>query len=153
MFAVWMSVSLWLSTRMVSYLRSWTLQHHPLCQPLSLTPSTFLFPCTWASTRRCLIRVMDFCRVSFSGGIKTCSSCSRDLGPVTMKLAIWSFRLFRDCTARRRQKYTNHHKRTVNNRPCGQCAFWLRIISVYVFTSLKLFLLIIQEKDDIMKGN
>lgn len=61
--------------------------------------------CTWASTRRCLIRVMDFCSVSFSGGIKACSSSSRGLGPATMKFAIWSFRLFRDCTAR--GKHTN----------------------------------------------
>ena len=55
---------------------------------------------TWASTRRRLIRVMDFCSVSFSVGRKAGSSCcSRALGPLTMKLAIWSFRLLRDCTA------------------------------------------------------
>lgn len=57
---------------------------------------------TCASTRRCLIRDMDFCSVSFSGGQKvrtSSSSSSNGAGPVTMKLAIWSFRLLRDCTA------------------------------------------------------
>lgn len=63
---------------------------------------------TCASTRRCLIRVMDFCSVSFSGGQKVCTSSTSSsssggggAGPVTMKLAIWSFRLLRDCTAGR----------------------------------------------------
>lgn len=78
---------------------------------------------TWASTRRCLIRVMDFCSVSFSGGIKACSSCSRGLGPVTMKFAIWSFRLFKDCTARGRHKNKSHRKQAANVQSI--CSIWI----------------------------
>lgn len=71
---------------------------------------------TCASTRRCLIRVMDFCMDSFSGGRKGGSSCSRGFGPVTMKLAIWSFRLFRDCTAKGRHKNKCHYTWAVNTK-------------------------------------
>lgn len=80
------------------------------CPNLNSSELKCTVSCTCASTRRCLIRVIDFCRVSFSGGQKTGSSCSTGLGPVTMKLAIWSFRLFRDFTAGRRQKNKHHHK-------------------------------------------
>lgn len=54
---------------------------------------------TWASMSRCLIRVMDFLKVSLSPGIKVSSSSARLQGLVTINWAIWSFRLLRDWTA------------------------------------------------------
>lgn len=55
--------------------------------------------CTCASMSRCLIRAMDCFRVSLSVGRKVSSSWPMALGLLTIKWAIWSFRLFRDCTA------------------------------------------------------
>lgn len=86
--------------------------------------NVLFFLCTWASTRRCLMRVMDFCSVSFSGGGKACSSCSTDLGPVTMKFAIWSFKLFRDCTARGRHKNKNLKKSSLINSKDASLSFF-----------------------------
>lgn len=59
---------------------------------------------TCASMSRCLIRVMDFFRVSLSPGMKASSSSARWRGLVTMKWAMWSFRLLRDWTAAKREQ-------------------------------------------------
>lgn len=59
---------------------------------------------TWASTSRCLIRVMDFLSVSLSPGTKASSSSVRLQGLVTMNWAIWSFKLLSDWTAAKEAK-------------------------------------------------
>lgn len=58
---------------------------------------------TWASMSRCLIRVMDFLKVSLSPGMKVSSSSARLQGLVTMNWTIWSFRLLRDWTAAKKK--------------------------------------------------
>lgn len=71
---------------------------------------------TWASISRCLIRVMDFLKVSLSPGTKASSSSGRWQGRVTMNWAIWSFRLLRDCTAA---------KQTQKSRECQGKLLWM----------------------------
>lgn len=54
--------------------------------------------------RRCLIRIMEPLRVSFSAGRKGSLSSSRAFDLVTIKWDIWSFRVCKDCTAAKQKE-------------------------------------------------